>query len=91
MAAAASGWTIYVCAGAYDLSTYGADENVVIGEPLTIDGYNWDVSPSPSDTPTSYDPTTQSVFENGSGFNVESPNVTISGLTFYENNFNDPA
>ena len=90
VAAATSGWTIYVCAGDYDLSTYGADENVVINEPLTIDGYNWDVAPAPSDTPASYDPTTQSVFENGSGFLVESSDVTISGLTFYKNNFNDP-
>ena len=38
VAAASSGNTIYVCAGAYDLSdttNYGTDENVVINEPLT--------------------------------------------------------
>jgi hypothetical protein len=92
VAAAPSGGTIYVCAGAYlmSASAYGSGENVLISKAITVDGYNWDEAPSPADTPSSYDPTTQSVFEQGSGLLVESPNVTISGLTFYENNFNDP-
>jgi hypothetical protein len=91
VAHASSGWTIYVCAGAYDMSTsaYGANEQVDILEPLTIDGYNWDVPPSP--TLSAEDPTAQSVFENGAGLLVQSANVTISGLTFYENNFNAPS
>jgi hypothetical protein len=86
--AATAGQTIYVCAGAYDmsLSPYGSNEQVIINKSLTIDGYNWDVAPSPSDSPSSVDPTTQSVFENGSGFLVQSPSVTISGLTFDANN-----
>ncbi|MFY9782987.1 MAG: hypothetical protein WAK12_05595 [Acidimicrobiales bacterium] len=93
VAAASSGNTIYVCAGAYDLSdttNYGTDENVVINEPLTIDGYNWDVAPSSSDTTASVDPSTQSEFENGSGFLVQAGNVVISGLTFYDNSFDNP-
>jgi hypothetical protein len=90
--AASSGNTIYICAGAYNLSTgYGTDENVVINKSLTIDGYNWDVAPSSSDTTASVDSSTQSEFENGSGFLVQSDDVNINGLTFYENNFDNPS
>jgi hypothetical protein len=88
--AATSGQTIYVCLGTYDMSNtsaYGSNEQVDITKSLTIDGYNWDVAPSGADTPASVDPTSQSVFENGAGFLVQSSRVTISGLTFYENNF----
>jgi parallel beta-helix repeat protein len=90
VAAATSGDTIYVCFGLYDMSVtanYGVNEQVVINKSLTIDGYNWDVAPSGSDTSASVDSSTQSEFENGAGILVQSPNVTISGLTFYKNNF----
>jgi parallel beta-helix repeat protein len=86
--AATTGQTIYVCPGVYDLSvtaTYGPNQEVVIGKSLTIDGYNWDVAPPTTVNPTT-DAATQSIVENGQGILVEHGNVTISGLTLYENN-----
>ena len=88
--AAAAGSTIYVCAGTYDLSNttnYSAGEDVLVNKSLTIDGPNWNSPPSGSDTVTSIDPTSQAVLQNGAGLLVESGNVTIQGLTFFENNF----
>jgi hypothetical protein len=87
--AATSGQTIYVCAGSYDLSSgYGANQQVLITKVLTIDGYNWG-TPNSSSTSASVNSTTQSEFLNGAGFLVEHSGVTISGLTFYENNYNN--
>jgi len=92
VAAAASGDTVYVCAGSYNMETpaYAPNYLVDITESLTIDGYDWDSPPSGTDTSSSVDPTTQSVFENGSGILVQSQGVTISGLTFEENNNDAP-
>jgi parallel beta-helix repeat protein len=92
IAAASSGNTIYVCAGAYDLSntsTYSANEDVVVNKSLTIDGTDWNSPYAGSDTDASVNSSTQSVFENGAGILVESPNVTIQGFTFYANNDNN--
>src|SRR5665213_2465648 len=88
--AAAAGNTIYVCAGSYDLSnttTYSTGEDILVNKSLTIDGPNWNSPPSGSDSVTSIDPTSQAVLQNGAGILVEAPNVTIQGLTFFENNF----
>jgi parallel beta-helix repeat protein len=92
IAAASSGSTIYVCAGAYDLSntsTYSSDEDVVVSKSLTIDGTDWNSPYSGSDTDASVNSSTQSVFENGAGILVEAGHVTIQGFTFYENNDNN--
>jgi parallel beta-helix repeat protein len=88
VAAATTGQTIYVCAGSYDMSAY-ANGQVVIPSSLavTIDGYNWDLAPSGSDTSGSVNSGTQSVFTGGTGILVESSaGVAINGLTLYENN-----
>jgi hypothetical protein len=88
--AATAGNTIFVCAGAYDLSataTYSTGEDVVVSKALTIDGPSWNAPPSGADTASSVNPATQAVFENGAGFFVEAGNVTVSGLTFSQNNF----
>jgi hypothetical protein len=88
VAAATTGETIYVCAGTYNMSAPAYNSNAVdiTQQGLIIDGYNWNVAPSSSDTASSVDPSTQSVFENGSGLLIQASGVTISGLTFYENN-----
>jgi parallel beta-helix repeat protein len=89
--AVSAGQTIYICAGGYlmnNTTTYSTKEIVTINKAVTIDGFNWNVAPSGSDTSASVDPTSQSEFELGAGFVVTSPNVTISGLTFYENQAN---
>ncbi len=88
VAAATTGQTIYVCAGSYDMTSY-PNGQVVIPSTLgiTIDGYNWDLAPSSSDTSGSVNSGTQSVFTGGTGIMVSSSlGVTISGLTMYENN-----
>jgi parallel beta-helix repeat protein len=90
--AASSNNTIYVCNGTYNLgltATYSANEDVVVNKSLTIDASAWNSPPSGSDTDQSVDPTTQAVFENGAGFLVETGHVTIKGLTFEQNNFNN--
>jgi parallel beta-helix repeat protein len=89
--AASSGNTIYVCAGAYDLSTspYGSLEEVVVNKSLTIDGTDWNAPYATSDTDTSVNPATQSVIENGYGLLVQHANVTIQGFTFSRNNYNN--
>jgi parallel beta-helix repeat protein len=90
IAAATAGNTIYVCAGAYDLSataTYTTGEDVVVNKSLTIDGPGWNSPPSGSDTAASINSATQAVLLNGAGVFVEAANVTINGLTFLENNF----
>ncbi|MGC1238338.1 MAG: right-handed parallel beta-helix repeat-containing protein [Acidimicrobiales bacterium] len=88
VAAATNGQTIYVCAGLYDMTAYpNGQVDIPSGLGITIDGYNWDSPPSGSDTSSSVDSTTQSEFANGAGILVQSSaDVTISGLTFYENN-----
>jgi parallel beta-helix repeat protein len=92
ISAAAAGNTIYVCAGAYDLSdttTYSSKEEVVVDKSLTIDGTDWN-SPYPtSDTDASVNPSTQAVFENGFGFLVQAGHVTIQGFTFEKNNYDN--
>jgi parallel beta-helix repeat protein len=91
IAAAASGNTIYVCAGAYDLSntTTYTNQVVLVSKSLTIDGPNWNTPYSGSDTDASISSSTQAVFENGAGFLVEAGHVTIQGLTFDANNANN--
>src|SRR3984885_9792021 len=91
IAAAASGNTIYVCAGAYDLSntTTYTNQVVLVSKSLTIDGHNWNTPYSTSDTDASVSSSTQAVFENGAGFLVEAGHVTIQGLTFDANNANN--
>ncbi len=80
--------TIYVCAGSYDMTAYPNGQVVIpSGQQVTIDGYNWGVAPSGSDTSSSVDPTSQSVFQGGTGILVQSSaGVVISGLTMYKNN-----
>jgi parallel beta-helix repeat protein len=90
IAAAAAGNTIYVCAGTYDLSataTYTTGEDIVVNKSLTIDGPNWNSAPSGADTAASINAATQAVLMNGAGVFVEAAGVTISGVTFLENNF----
>ena len=55
IAAAASGNTIYVCAGAYDLSntTTYTNQVVLVSKSLTIDGPNWNTPYPSSDTDAS--------------------------------------
>jgi parallel beta-helix repeat protein len=96
IAAATAGNTIFVCAGTYDLSastgtpatyTYSAGEDILVNKSLTIDGPSWSSPPSGSDTAASINPASQAVIMNGAGIFVEAGGVTISGLTFFENNF----
>jgi hypothetical protein len=86
--AATAGNTIYVCAGNFNLTTgYGSNDQVVVNKSLTLDGLNWDVAPSPSDTTSaSVNGSTQSEISEGSGILVQSNTVTIQGFTFYQNN-----
>ena len=87
LTAATAGQTIYMCTGSFNLAdaAYGANHQVVITKAITIDGSNWNVAPTSSET---IDPTTQTEITGGfslgtsdGGILVESPNVTISGLT----------
>jgi hypothetical protein len=92
IAAAAAGNTIYVCAGAYDLSNatmYSASEQVVVNKALTIDGTDWNSPYADTDTDAAVNTGDQSVIENGAGFLVQHANVTIQGFTFDANNFNN--
>jgi parallel beta-helix repeat protein len=88
VAAASNGNTIYVCAGSFDMATYPNGQVIIpSGLQVTIDGFNWGVAPSSNDTSSSVNSTTQSEFHGGNGILVEShAGVTISGLTFFENN-----
>jgi parallel beta-helix repeat protein len=94
IAAAAAGDTIYVCAGAYDLSTtteYSSSEDVVVNKSITLDGADWNSPYATSDTDASVSSSTQSDLEHGAGILVQAPNVTIQGFTFDGNNFDNGA
>jgi parallel beta-helix repeat protein len=60
---------------------------IASGKHLTIDGFNWNVAPSSSDTSSSVNSTTQSDFHGGTGILVSSSaGIAINGLTLFENN-----